>query len=105
MLVTSTSLLHETQTLMGEVLRFVVPHVTRSAAKMEEILAQSSLRWTTARTGFLTDAEADSYRAQCGALPAVGTSVSRRGLAKFLLDAVDNPNAYCAAYGVSQAKP
>lgn len=103
-LVTSTALLFEEQTLMGEVLRFVVPNVTRSAAKMEEILAQSGLRWTSARTGFLTDEDAHKYRAKKGDLPDEGTSVSRRALARFLLDAVDNPNAFGAAYGVSQGK-
>lgn len=102
-LVTSTALLFRDQTLLGDALRFFVPNVTRNAARMEQILEQSALTWTAARPGFLTDAKDDAYRAEKGALPENGTSVSRRALAHFLIDALENPNAECARFGVSKA--
>ena len=102
-LVTSTALLFREQTLMGKILRVIVPNVVRSATRMEEVLKSSGLNWTSARCGFLNDANEVSYRAQKGSLPKDGTSVPRRALAKFLVDAIENPDAGCAAFGVSNA--
>lgn len=102
-LVTSTALLFREQTMMGKVLRWLVPNVVQSATRMEDILKASGLNWTSARPGFLNDAEDMAYRAQRNSLPQNGTSVSRQALATFLIDAVENPNTGCAAYGVSNA--
>ena len=102
-LVTSTALLFREQTLMGKVLRRLVPNVVQSATRMEDILKSSGLNWTSARPGFLNDAEDRAYRAQRDSLPENGTSVSRQALAAFLIDAAENPNTGCAAYGVSNA--
>jgi hypothetical protein len=70
---------------------------------MEKVLKNSGLNWTTARAGFLNDAREPTYRAARNALPADGTAVPRLALARFLVDAVQNPDTNCAAYGVSQA--
>ncbi|MEM8572196.1 MAG: NAD(P)H-binding protein [Pseudomonadota bacterium] len=102
-LVTSTALLFREQTLLGKILRVIVPNTVRSAARMEEILAASDLNWTSARPGFLTDAHEDAYRAQKDSLPKSGISVSRRALAHFLIDAIEAPDASYAAFGVSKA--
>jgi len=102
-LVTSTALLFREQPLMGKVLRQLVPNVVQSATRMEDILKASGLNWTSARPGFLNDAEDKAYRAQKDSLPDNGTSVSRQALAAFLIDAVEHPNTGCAAYGVSNA--
>ncbi len=104
-LVTSTALLFREQTLMGQILRRIVPNVVRSASRMETTLQASGLDWTTARPGFLNDADEVEYRAENGTLPKNGTSVSRRALARFLIDAIENPNARRAAFGVSRAMP
>ena len=102
-LVTSTALLFREQNMMGKILRRLVPNVVRSATRMEDILKASGLNWTSARPGFLNDAKGMAYRAQRDSLPENGTSVSRQALAAFLIDAVENPNTGCAAYGVSNA--
>lgn len=100
-LVTSTALLFQDQTLMGRFLRWIVPNVVSSAKRMEDTLKASGLNWTSARPGFLNDADVTSYRAQEGGLPENGTSISRQALARFLIDALDNPEAARAAFGVS----
>ncbi|MEM6609918.1 MAG: NAD(P)-binding oxidoreductase [Pseudomonadota bacterium] len=100
-LVTSTALLFPEQTLLGTLLQYLVPNVVRSADRMEKVLQNSGLNWTTARAGFLNDARQATYRAAKGALPKNGTSVPRLALARFLVDAVRNPETNCAAYGVS----
>ena len=102
-LVTSTALLFPEQTLLGTLLQYLVPNVVRSADKMEKVLQSSGLNWTAARAGFLNDAPEATYRAAKGALPKDGTAVPRLALARFLVDAVRNPETNCAAYGVSNA--
>ncbi len=102
-LVTSTALLFREQTLAGRILRAIVPNVVRSAKSMEQILETSGLDWTSARPGFLSDANRDIYRSENGRLPKDGTSVSRRALANFMIGAIDDPDTRCAAFGVSDA--
>jgi putative NADH-flavin reductase len=102
-LVTSTALLFPEQTLLGTLLQYLVPNVVRSADRMEKILRNSDLNWTAARAGFLSDSREATYRAIKGALPEGGTAVPRLALARFLVDAVRNPETNCAAYGVSHA--
>lgn len=102
-LVTSTALLFTEQTLLGQMLRAIVPNVVSSAERMEKILDTSSLDWTSARVGFLNDAKDGTYRAEKEKLPKEGTAVSRQALANFLIDAIENPESYRAAYGVSNA--
>jgi uncharacterized protein YbjT (DUF2867 family) len=102
-LVTSTALLFPEQTMLGTLLRYLVPNVVRSADRMEKVLKNSGLTWTAARAGFLNDACEPTYRAAKGALPKDGTVVPRLALARFLVDAVNNPETNCAAYGISQA--
>ena len=100
-LVTSTALLFPRQPLMGAILRVAFPNVARSAARMERILQVSDLEWTVARCGFLYDGEEAGYRAEPDSLPPKGTSVSRRGLAQFLVDAVERPATHRTVFGVS----
>ncbi len=100
-LVTSTALLFPDQTMLGALLQYLVPNVVRSADRMEKVLQNSGLNWTAARAGFLNDTRQDTYRAAKGALPKDGTAVPRLALARFLVDAVANPETSCAAYGVS----
>lgn len=102
-LVTSTALLFPKQTRKGKILRRLVPNVVRSATQMEEILKASGLTWTSARPGFLNDSVDGSYRAQKDSLPKKGTSVSRRALANFLIASIEEPEAHCAVFGVSDA--
>lgn len=102
-LVTSTALLFPEQTLVGQILRYLVPNVVRSADQMEKVLEKSGLVWTSARAGFLNDRNEAAYRAERNALPKDGTALPRRALARFLIDAVENPETRGAAYGVSRA--
>lgn len=102
-LVTSTALLFREQTLMGRLLKSIVPNVVHSAARMEETLKSSGLTWTSARPGFLNDTKERTYQAMKDRLPHGGTTVSRLALAGFLIDAVEDAGTSCAAFGVSNA--
>lgn len=101
--VTSTALLFPPERLSDRLLRRFVPNVVRSATRMEDILRASGLVWTFARCGFLNDAATARYRAQVGALPERGRSVSRQALARFLVDAAADPARGGRVFGVSDA--
>ncbi|MDJ1018483.1 MAG: SDR family oxidoreductase, partial [Paracoccaceae bacterium] len=102
-LVTSTALLFREQPFWGRLLRLVVPNVVRSATRMEEILQSSGLNWTVARPGFLSDHSQEAFWQRKDGPPKQGTSVSRRALANFLINALENPDTHYGAYGVSSA--
>lgn len=101
-LVTSTALLFPEQTFLGQMLRVIVPNVVRSAERMEQSLMNSGLQWTSARVGFLTDAPDNTYRANKNSLPEDGSSVSRKALAQFLVNAVGDRTTMGAVFGVSK---
>lgn len=108
-LVTSTALLFPPRTLVEKILSLIVRHIVRSAARMEQVLKASDLDWTVARCGFLTSEEEPKYRSEQGRSPLNGSSVSRLGLAHFLVDAIERPDSSCQVFGVSspekQPKP
>lgn len=103
-IVTSSALLFPAKTVLEKLLRFFVPNILRSATRMEVILKNSRLNWTIARCGFLNDDQTSAYRAERGALPENGTSVSRSALAGFLLDAIEKPDAQRGIFGISRAE-
>ncbi|WP_424964534.1 NAD(P)-dependent oxidoreductase [Dinoroseobacter sp. S375] len=105
--VTSSALLFPRRSLRDKLLAAMVRPVVRSAERMERVLHASGLQVTLARCGFLTDHEVQGYRATLGALPTGGSSVSRSGLAQFLVDAVaeEGSGAGHRVYGVAGPSP
>ena len=85
LLVTSSALLFPGNSLFDSILRRLTPNVVRAAGRMEARIRASSLDWTIARVGFLTNGGATSYRQAEGASPAGGGSISRAAVACFLL--------------------
>ena len=85
LLVTSTALLFPSDGLLDRVLRRLTPNAVREAGRMEERIRSSSLDWTIARVGFLTNDAATDYRHAAGTAPEGGGSISRAALACFLL--------------------
>ncbi len=102
-LVSSTALLFPSRTLLERILPLIVRHTVRSAREMEQSLKDAGLDWTVARCGFLTNVEDTNYRAEVDRLPPDGSSVSRAGLASFLLDAIERSDAICQVFGVGKA--
>ena len=68
---------------------------------MEETLYRANLDVIVGRCGFLTNVDEPGYRAELGSLPVDGSSVSRLGLARFLVDAIREPASGKQTYGVS----
>jgi len=102
-LVTSTGLLFENQTVLGRLLRHMFPKTVSSASRMEQILSQSGLNWTFVRPGCLNNKAESNYRRKRDGMPVLGMSVSRKALARFLVDAIDKSETQCAVFGVACA--
>jgi hypothetical protein len=100
--VTSTALLFPSKRWFDRLLAVVVPNVVQSAKKMERRFCASDLDVIFARCGFLSDVDETKYRAERGYLPRNGSSVSRKSLAQFLVDRVQDPFSGHQAYGVSK---
>lgn len=99
--VTSSALLFPSERLIDRLLAALVHNVVQSATRMETSLQRAGLALTIARCGFLTDAAETGYRAEVGALPEDGSSVSRRSLARFLVEDIRTPATDAGVYGVS----
>lgn len=80
LLVTSSALLFPDQDLFGRVMKLAVPRIVNAAGRMEALIQDSNLEWTIARTGFLTDDQAGTFRTS----DREGGTISRAGLAHFL---------------------
>ena len=102
--VTSSALLFPVRRWIDKLLVLLVPNVVSSAIQMEQILRGSDLDVVVVRCGFLTDVEEPDYRAARDALPENGSTVSRRGLSKFILDTVREKGSGFRVYGVSRPK-
>lgn len=99
--VTSSALLFPSQRLVDRLLAALVHNVVQSATRMERVLQGGDLALTLARCGFLTDGEEARYRAAPGAMPKAGSSVSRRSLARFLVEEIRRPVSGAQVVGVS----
>jgi len=99
--VTSSALLFPPSRLLDKLLANLVRNVVQSALRMEETLQSAQCDVTIARCGFLTNSDERRYRAQLGALPHNGSSVSRLSLAKFLVARTHDATSGMEVYGVS----
>lgn len=92
LLVTSSGLLFPQAGFFVGAMRWLVQSLVADAGRLEAHIRSSSLDWTIARTSFLTNDSATSYRLAVDALPEGGGSVSRAAVASFLLTEVEHPH-------------
>ncbi len=86
--VTSTALLFPLNGLRDRLLAVLARQVVRNAHRMEDILQGADFDVVIARCGFLTNSTEQGYRVKDHVLPPKGSSVSRAGLTRCLLDKV-----------------
>ena len=101
LLATSSALLFPSDRLHERALRGLVRSVVREARRMEELIRSSSLDWTIARTGFLTNDASTAYRHTQGEAPKGGGSISRAAVAGFLLAEARQPAHLRQVVGLS----
>ena len=101
LLVTSSALLFPSDRLRDRALRRLVPNLVNEARRMEDRIRSSSLDWTIARMGFLTNDATTEYRHAEGASPEGGGSISRAAVACFLLTEARRPAHLRQVVGLS----
>src|SRR5437588_6615283 len=73
----------------NRIVSFILRNHMRDSLRMEEIVQASDLDWTIARPPRLTEDDYMTYRSREGAAPKMGFSLSRKAVAAFMLDAID----------------
>jgi hypothetical protein len=73
----------------------------RDSLAMEEIVQGSRLDWTIARPPRLTQVDSLTYRSREGAALRMGFTLSRKAVAAFMLDAIEQRNHFCKIVGIA----
>ena len=68
---------------------FVMRNHMRDSLSMEAIVQANGLDWTIARPPRLTQEDSFTYRSREGAAPRMGFTLSRKAVAAFMLDAIE----------------
>lgn len=85
----SAAVLFPEKGLVFAFFRSLLKHMARDLKAAEEVVRGTSLEWTIARPPRVTNGSDAGYRAVRDGLPARGFSISFRGVAAFMLDAVE----------------
>jgi putative NADH-flavin reductase len=68
---------------------FIMRNHMRDSLAMEAIVQANGLDWTIARPPRLTQGDSLTYRSREGAAPKMGFTLSRKAVAAFMLDAIE----------------
>jgi putative NADH-flavin reductase len=75
--------------VLNRIASFIMRNHMRDSLAMEAIVQASGLDWTIARPPRLTQEDYTAYRSRENAAPRMGFSLSRRAVAVFMLDAIE----------------
>ena len=81
---------------------FVLRSHMRDSLAMEEIVQANGLDWTIARPPRLTQQDYRSYRSREGAAPPMGFTLSRKAVAAFMLDAIEQKKHLNKIVGIAK---
>jgi putative NADH-flavin reductase len=81
---------------------FIMRNHLRDSLTMEEIVKRSGLDWTLARPPGLTQEDYLTYRSREDAAPARGFSLSRKAVAAFMLDAIEQKRHFEKIVGIAK---
>jgi len=86
----------------NRIVGFVLRSHMRGSRAMEEIVRASGLDWIIARPPRLTEEDYTSYRSREGDAPKMGFTVSRKAVAAFMLDAIEQRNHFHKIVGIAK---
>jgi len=86
----------------NRIVSFILRNHMRDSLAMEKVVQDSSLDWTIARPPRLTQRQYPTYRSREGAAPRRGFSLSRRALAAFMLDAIEQKKHFQKIMGIAK---
>jgi len=73
----------------NRIVSFIMRNHMRDSLAMEKVVQDSGLDWTIARPPRLTQDQYATYRSREGAAPKMGFSLSRKAVAAFMLDVIE----------------
>lgn len=86
----------------NRVVSFVLRNHMRDSLAMEGVVRASGLDWTIARPPRLTQEDSLTYRSREGAAPKRGFTLSRKAVAAFMLDAIEQKNHIHKIVGIAK---
>lgn len=81
---------------------FILRNHMRDSLAMETVVQNSGLDWTIARPPRLTQGNYLSYRSREGAAPPMGFTLSRKAVAAFMLDAIEQKKHFQKIVGIAK---
>jgi putative NADH-flavin reductase len=86
----------------NRILSFILRNHMRDSLRMEEIVQASGLDWTIARPPRLTQQDYTAYRSREGAAAKMGFTLSRKAVAAFMLDAIEQKKHFQKIVGIAK---
>ena len=86
----------------NRIVSFILRNHMRDSLVMEKVVQDSGLDWTIARPPRLTRGQYATYRSREGAAPRRGFSVSRKAVAAFMLDAIEQEKHFQKIVGIAK---
>ena len=81
---------------------FILRNHMRDSLAMEKIVQANGLDWTIARPPRLTQEDSLNYRSREGAAPRMGFTLSRKAVAAFMLDAIEQEKHIHKIVGIAK---
>ena len=81
---------------------FIMRNHMRDSLAMEAIVQANGLDWTIARPPRLTQEDSVTYRSREGAAPKIGFTLSRKAVAAFMLDAIEQKKHVHKIVGIAR---
>ena len=86
----------------NRIVSFILRNHMRDSIAMEKVVQNSGLTWTIARPPRLTREQYTTYRTREGAVPRRGFSLSRKAVAAFMIDAVEQEKHFHKIVGIAK---
>jgi len=88
--------------IFNRIVSLILRNHMRDSLSMEEVVRASGLNWTIARPRRLTHEKYSSYRSREDAAPKMGFTLSRKAVAAFMLDAIEQEKHFQKIVGIAK---
>ena len=86
----------------NRIVSLILRNHMRDSRAMEQVVQASGLDWTIARPPRLTEEDYGTYRSREDAAPKMGFSLSRKAVAAFMLDAIEQQKHFRKIVGIAK---
>jgi len=86
----------------NRIVSFILRNHMRDSRAMEEIVRNDGVDWTIVRPPRLTQEDYSTYRSREGAAPTMGFTVSRKAVAAFMLDVIEQKKHLHKIVGIAK---